>query len=244
MIYDLALAKKAECSEPEKESLIPLVSLFQNFSEKARREGLLALEVELEKIENPFLKFGMQLMIDGVEPKALQDILATNIYYSESQGKDLLEKILILEGIQALSSAENSRLITSRLGMYLGRMGYELDSKQNTPSIISLYLKSVENDEPMCPNTQLLDLFFSNFDDRSIQLMLREIDQTSLAYALAGASGQIKKMVIRNMSERAALFLIEELKTVSNTVSQAIIVENQQKIETIFKNLIDMGEIV
>jgi chemotaxis protein MotA len=52
-----------------------LVSLFAELSRKARKDGLLALEDELEKIDNPFLVSGLQLVIDGVEPDSIRDIL-------------------------------------------------------------------------------------------------------------------------------------------------------------------------
>ena len=35
-----------------------LISLFERLSERARREGLLALETELENVEDPFIKKG------------------------------------------------------------------------------------------------------------------------------------------------------------------------------------------
>jgi len=52
-----------------------LVSLFAELSRKARKDGLLALEDELGKIDNPFLVSGLQLVIDGVEPDSIRDIL-------------------------------------------------------------------------------------------------------------------------------------------------------------------------
>jgi chemotaxis protein MotA len=52
-----------------------LVNLFAELSRKARKDGLLALEDELDKINNPFLVSGLQLVIDGVEPDSIRDIL-------------------------------------------------------------------------------------------------------------------------------------------------------------------------
>jgi chemotaxis protein MotA len=44
-------------------------------ADKARREGLLSLEEEAQKVDEPFARKGLMLMIDGTDPEALQSIL-------------------------------------------------------------------------------------------------------------------------------------------------------------------------
>lgn len=45
----------------------------------ARKDGLLSLEKELEKIDDPFLRKGIQLTVDGVDSSKLIEILETEI---------------------------------------------------------------------------------------------------------------------------------------------------------------------
>lgn len=45
------------------------------FAEKARREGLLALEKELKEVNDPFLKGGLELAIDGLDPDLVTSML-------------------------------------------------------------------------------------------------------------------------------------------------------------------------
>jgi chemotaxis protein MotA len=45
------------------------------FSEKARREGLLALEDELEDLDDEFMKKGMRLMVDGTDAAVIRDLM-------------------------------------------------------------------------------------------------------------------------------------------------------------------------
>jgi chemotaxis protein MotA len=45
------------------------------FSEKARREGLLALEDELEDLDDEFMKKGLRLMVDGTDAAIIRDLL-------------------------------------------------------------------------------------------------------------------------------------------------------------------------
>ncbi len=51
------------------------VNVFVDMADKARREGLLALESEVEKIDDEFSRKGVQLMIDGTDPELLRDIM-------------------------------------------------------------------------------------------------------------------------------------------------------------------------
>ena len=45
------------------------------FAERARREGLLALESDVNEVADPFLKRGLQMVIDGMEPETVEEVL-------------------------------------------------------------------------------------------------------------------------------------------------------------------------
>ena len=49
-------------------------------------------------------------------------------------------------------------------------------------------------------------------DDRSMQLVLREVDTADLALALKGVAEAVRDKITRNLSERAADDLIEEIE--------------------------------
>ena len=49
------------------------------FAEKARKDGLLALESDLEEIDDAFTKKGMQLVVDGTDPDLVREILEVEI---------------------------------------------------------------------------------------------------------------------------------------------------------------------
>jgi chemotaxis protein MotA len=62
--------------KPDLESVVePLVKM----AEKARREGLLALESEMETIDDPFMRRGLQMAVDGTDPDDLFEILAAEV---------------------------------------------------------------------------------------------------------------------------------------------------------------------
>ncbi|MET0520787.1 MAG: MotA/TolQ/ExbB proton channel family protein [Jiangellaceae bacterium] len=56
-----------------------LVDSIVKLAERARREGLLALEDAVKTVEHPFLKRGLQLAIDGTDPDELHDILHAEV---------------------------------------------------------------------------------------------------------------------------------------------------------------------
>lgn len=56
-----------------------LILTVVSFSEKARREGLLALEDDLGDLDDEFLRKGIQLVVDGNDPELVRKILETDI---------------------------------------------------------------------------------------------------------------------------------------------------------------------
>lgn len=63
----------------KKADISSLGQLFVGLAQKARREGLLALEDDLEEIDDPFLRNGLQMVIDGFEPDSIREIMDTEI---------------------------------------------------------------------------------------------------------------------------------------------------------------------
>ncbi|WP_110114142.1 flagellar motor protein MotP [Bacillus sp. CGMCC 1.16541] len=77
------------------QNLKELIDTFVSLSEKARREGLLSLEAEMEILEDPFIKKGVLLAIDGVEPEVINDIMTAEIIAMEerhAKGRSIFEK--------------------------------------------------------------------------------------------------------------------------------------------------------
>ena len=56
-----------------------VISVLVSFAEKARREGLLALEEEANQLDDEFLQKGIQLVVDGTDPELVKNILETEL---------------------------------------------------------------------------------------------------------------------------------------------------------------------
>jgi chemotaxis protein MotA len=73
----------------QRQELAPsaIVTQLVGFAMKARREGLLGLEEEAENISDPFLKKGLQLVVDGTDIEMIRNIMETDIAFLESRHK-------------------------------------------------------------------------------------------------------------------------------------------------------------
>jgi chemotaxis protein MotA len=56
-----------------------LVNLFVKLAERARREGLLALETEAQSIEDEAIKKGVMLVVDGTDPELVREIMESDV---------------------------------------------------------------------------------------------------------------------------------------------------------------------
>ena len=83
----------------------------------------------------------------------------------------------------------------------------------------------------------------SGLDDRSIQRVLREVEMKDLGLALKGATEDLKTKFTKNMSQRAADMLTEDMQYMG-PVRVRDVEEAQQKIVNVVRALEDAGEIV
>jgi chemotaxis protein MotA len=59
-----------------------IIEIFTELARKARREGLLGLEDDIERFDDPFYKKGIRLMVDALDPDLIKDILETEINFT------------------------------------------------------------------------------------------------------------------------------------------------------------------
>jgi chemotaxis protein MotA len=55
------------------------VAVVVSFAEKARRQGLLALEEEARAIDDTFLRKGIEMAVDGTDPEEIREILENDL---------------------------------------------------------------------------------------------------------------------------------------------------------------------
>jgi chemotaxis protein MotA len=82
----LKVVKKAFKTEPRKAD--ELLALMRQMSTRARREGVLALEDVARTQDDEFLKRGIQMVVDGHDPEAIEDLLYAVLDKFEERHKE------------------------------------------------------------------------------------------------------------------------------------------------------------
>jgi chemotaxis protein MotA len=110
-----------------------VISLLVSFADKARREGLLALEEEAEELDDAFFKKGIQLVVDGSDPELVRSILETELSFLEERHR-LGQSIFLTMG----NLAPAFGMVGTLIGLI--NMLRELDSPDNIGPSMALAL--------------------------------------------------------------------------------------------------------
>jgi flagellar motor switch protein FliG len=80
-------------------------------------------------------------------------------------------------------------------------------------------------------------------DDKGLQQVLRSVESNELALALKAATDEVKEKIFRNMSERAASILKEEME-VAGAVRMKDVTDAQQKVTKVIQEMERKGELI
>ena len=110
----------------------------------------------------------------------------------------------------------------------------------------SKYMSLLEQTVPESAQ-KIKDLMFTfedlvRLDSRGVQALFSAVDKSRLSIALKGASEAVRDVFFRNMSQRAARIIIEEIEAMGQ-VRVRDVDEAQSEIVKIVKDLVDRGEI-
>lgn len=59
--------------------------MFSNWATIARKEGLLALEVKVAEVDDPFLKNGLSMAVDGQSAEFIRDVMTEELEAMEDR---------------------------------------------------------------------------------------------------------------------------------------------------------------
>jgi flagellar motor switch protein FliG len=108
-------------------------------------------------------------------------------------------------------------------------------------------IETIQQHDPDLAQKILDEMFtFDNInelDDRSIQLLLREVQTDSLVLALKGCDKELQEKIFKNMSQRAAEMLREDLES-KGPVRLSEVEGEQKEILKVVRRLADEGQIV
>jgi len=83
-VMNIGKVYAAACKIPKLETE-KIIRILVEFSERARREGLLALEDNVQELDDEFMRKGIQLVVDGTDPEIIKTILENEMSQIESR---------------------------------------------------------------------------------------------------------------------------------------------------------------
>ncbi|MFC5541966.1 MAG: flagellar motor stator protein MotA [Bacilli bacterium] len=130
-------------TEQKMVSDVEIIQMFSKWADLARREGLLALESEAQEIEDPFLRNGLTLAIDGQSADYIRDVLNEEVEAMEERHESgaqifsqagtyaptlgvlgavvgLIAALGDMEDIDTLGYAVSSAFVATLLGIFTG----------------------------------------------------------------------------------------------------------------------------
>ena len=106
-------------------------------------------------------------------------------------------------------------------------------------------MESMEIEDPELADEirKKMFVFEDILDDRSVQRVLREVDNNELAIALKGSNEEVQNLIFNNLSKRLATMIKEDMEFMG-PVRMKDVEEAQQKIVNIIRKLEDSAEII
>ncbi|NOZ74610.1 MAG: motility protein A [FCB group bacterium] len=75
----MRVVRKAFTNEESRE--VHLIERFIDISIRTRREGILAIDSELRRVDDPFMRIGLEMAVDGTEPEVIKDVMETELTF-------------------------------------------------------------------------------------------------------------------------------------------------------------------
>ncbi len=160
--------------------------------------------------------------LDGIQPAALRelnDVLTKLLTGNESLKKKTIGGVRAAAEILNFMSGENEASVMSNLRNYDGDMAEKIMDE-------------------MFVFDNIMEI-----DDRGIQLLLREVQSDTLIVALKGANPEMRDKIFKNMSQRAAEMMRDDLES-KGPVRLSEVEAQQKAILIIVRRLADEGQIM
>ena len=176
-------------------------------------------------------------------------------HFTERLRNDVVLRIATLDGVQPAALRELNEVLTKLLTGNENLKKKPMGGIRTAAEILNFL--SGENEASVMANLKNYDadmaqkimdemFVFENImdiDDRGIQVMLREVQSESLIIALKGAPQELREKIFKNMSQRAAEMMREDLDS-KGPVRLSEVEAQQKEILQIVRRLADEGQIM
>ncbi|HVL75520.1 MAG TPA: flagellar motor switch protein FliG [Noviherbaspirillum sp.] len=176
-------------------------------------------------------------------------------YFTERLRNDVVLRIATLDGVQPAALRELNEVLTKLLTGNEALKKKPIGGVRAAAEILNFLsgdaeasvMENLKSYDPDMAQKIMDEMFvFDNIieiDDRGIQLLLREVQSESLIIALKGASQELREKIFKNMSQRAAEMMREDLDA-KGPVRLSEVEAQQKEILQIVRRLADEGQII
>jgi flagellar motor switch protein FliG len=176
-------------------------------------------------------------------------------HFTERLRNDVLLRVATLDGVQPVALRELNDVLTKLLSGSDNIKKSAMGGARAAAEILNfmpttLEPAMIENVKAFDPELaqNILDQMFTwenllELEDRGMQLLLREVQSDALVVALKGSSEELKEKIFRNMAQRAAETLKEDLDA-KGMVRVSEVEAQQKEILKVVRRLADEGQLV
>ena len=176
-------------------------------------------------------------------------------HFTDRLRNDVLLRIATLDGVQPAALKELNDTLTRTLSGASNVKKAAMGGVRHAADILNFVgaaaetaiIDNVREYDPDLAQKILDEMFvFDNLmdiDDRGIQTLLREVQSDSLVVALKGAQAELREKIFKNMSQRAAEMLREDLES-RGPVRLSEVEGEQKEILKIVRRLAEEGQIM
>ncbi|XDD49842.1 hypothetical protein AB3N59_15955 [Leptospira sp. WS92.C1] len=231
------------CKDAEKEESLQTLGMMLELSEKCYVFGKYFLIDAFDSDDHPFLlRKGFDLMGIGMGPDNVQNILKGYILSGNYEGKELLDRIIILEGMEAIQKELHITVFLETVASYFGESyqktfwNYvQLKRKEIDTILLNDFYAEFCNSKPQIDSDILLSRAFHSLSYTELKDLLRQVSLPDLAEALKSVREKLVIQVLDFLDRESSRWLMKELmKSDDSNESAERIKEAQLKILGVF----------
>ncbi len=115
MLYQWGLADRVNCSEAEKNECKAYIAHLLPLASKARKDGLLSLEDDIQEMPRGFLRTILELGVSGTPPQIISEAAEKRLLLSDQHGAALLRRLIELEFVMDVVNNHEPATIQTKL---------------------------------------------------------------------------------------------------------------------------------
>jgi flagellar motor switch protein FliG len=244
------------------------ILLGKSLDGKTAEKVLAQIQTQVQKTPFAFLqKAESENLLTFIQDEHPQTIALILCHLAHHKAAEILAGLPLQKQIEVIKRVANmeqtnpevikevERGLESRLSSMLMQSMEKAGGVPTVAEILNLadrsteksVMEGLEADDPeLVEQIRRLMFVFEDIklvDDKGIQMILKEVDNDELALGLKTASDDLKNKIFKNMSERAATLIKEDMQFMG-PVRVSDVEASQQKIVDIVRRLEDSGEII